>query len=134
MSRGVALLMVIVIGGTILSLGVIATRIVYNNLWTSQAMLLKEKSYWLASGGLEWGEASLKTNPDWFTDLPVLTNKKEWLVKTAIGETIVLANGQVKVVREKGSKLVYSVGSFASARVVMSGEFSAGKIERKREI
>ncbi|MFA6170128.1 MAG: hypothetical protein WCW67_01320 [Candidatus Margulisiibacteriota bacterium] len=134
MSRGVALILALVIGGTILTLGVIATRIVYNNLWTSQAMLLKEKGYWLASGGLEWGEARLRANPDWFTDLPVLTNKKEWLLKSALGETIVLAAGQIKVVREKGAPIVYSVGSFASARVVMRGELNSGKIERKREL
>ena len=134
MSRGIALLLVIVIGGTILALGVIAARIVYNSLWTSQAMVLKEKAYWLASGGLEWGEASLRGNPDWYTDLPAAENKKEWAAKAAIGEKLVLSGGEIKIVREKGSQAVYSVGSFASARVIMTGEFEANKIERKREL
>ncbi|MBU0629999.1 MAG: hypothetical protein KKC80_03670 [Candidatus Margulisbacteria bacterium] len=135
MRHGVALLLVIIIGGTLLALGVITARIVYNTLWTTRALFDKERAYWLASGGLELASARIDKNHAWFTDMPPPSgNIKAWLAGSAIGERFVLGRGEVKVVREREGGRVYSIGCFSQARAFICGELIDGNLENRKEL
>ncbi len=127
-------MLAIIIGGTLLTLGVITARIVYNTVWTSKAILQKEQAYWLAAGGMEMAEVNLEKNPAWFTDLPLSGNVKNWLAGAAIGDEVAIGEGTVKIVREREGRMVYTVGSRLSGKVFLSGEIVDGSIKNRKEI
>ncbi|MFH1361874.1 MAG: pilus assembly PilX N-terminal domain-containing protein [bacterium] len=116
MKRGSALLLTIYIISTLSFLTVFLVRIVYNNNYSSQAFVQKEQAFFMAEAGLEYGKVKLAGNPNWYTDLPYYkANDKSWLINKAVGEKVALEKGWAKVVKEKDTGQLYSIGFFKKA-------------------
>lgn len=125
MKNGFALLLAVILSGTLLMLGAFLFRIVYNSWAGSSLLIQREVAFWLAEGGLEKGKANLSQNPDWYTDLPHLPeNDLQWLRAGAVGESETLGKGRFKLVREKGMNFLYALATSGQGTAALKLQFS----------
>lgn len=117
---GAALLLTILISGTLMVLAVILVKMVYNDYLTADCSLRREQAFWLAEAGLEKGKVELKHDPGWYTDLPHQpADDLSWLRSAAVGQREILEEGAFKLVHEFGKEEIYSVGYRSNAIVVL---------------
>lgn len=126
MRKGSALLLAVIVMASLLALGAILLKIVYNGHATVGALIEREQAFWLAEAGLEMGKVELKHNPAWYTDLSHgPTDDLKWLKNSAVGKKQALGRGWYKMVRERDKQSIYSVGGQGKARVILKMGFSA---------
>lgn len=118
--RGAALLLAIGLTAWLMTLAVMAVKMVYNEYGTAVNLLRREEAFWLAETGLAAGEARLRQNPGWFTDLPhYLEDDSRWLKGAAVGVTENFHGGRYKIVKERGCERLYAVGRKGPGVVVL---------------
>jgi hypothetical protein len=101
-------------------LAVIIPKMVYNSMSVERSFADREAAFWLAEGGVQLIKLRISSNPNWYTDLPHLPeDDRAWLNGTALGETLALRDGQIKIVREMGKSRFYSLGSIKGSRVII---------------
>lgn len=123
---GSALLLTIFVFALFSILGALLIKIVYNNSASANALLQRSQAFYLAEAGLEKGKVELAHNPNWYTDLPYyLKDNVEWLINYAAGQETNLGGGRFKVIRERGSDALFSVGFMGRGVVVLKLRFSA---------
>ena len=99
------------------------------NYSSTKEELLQEwfTSFYLAEGGIEYGKAKLFKNSKWYTDINLAKDSANWLKEKAVGEIVEVDKGyKMKIVREKSSDEIYSLGFYKSSCVIIS--YENGKI------
>ncbi len=125
MKKGAALLIAVVVLAAFLLLGALFARIVYNGYAGTRSLTSRAQAFYLAEAGLEKGKVELAHNPNWFTDLPYyLSDNFTWLANYAVGDAANLGEGDYKVVREQGKRVLYAVGYKGKSVVVLKALFS----------
>ena len=125
MKKGAALILSILIIAAFMIVATLTTKIVYNCYASANAALVREQSFCLAEAGLEKGKVELANSPSWYTDLPYyLADNVQWLASYAVGDQTDFGEGRFKIVREKGKKALYSIGSRGNGVVVLKLTFS----------
>lgn len=120
---GAALLVAILVAGTLLPLAVFLGKMVYNNHVAIVLFYRREQAHWLAEAGLSTADVELAKNPSWYTDLPHFPDgDRFWLKNTAAGFGQSLGEGTFKIVREKDRAAVYAVGRSGQAVVILKKE------------
>ena len=73
--------------------------------------VLQEKVFYLGLSGIEYSKSRLNSDNNWNTDvIKIPENDKKRLLSSAAGETVFFGEGGFKMIREKGSNTVYSIG------------------------
>jgi len=119
--KGNILLFSIAYSALLLLMAVILLKVVYNSYAAEKFLCEREQAFWLARGGVEIGKNKLAQNHFWYTDLPhVPANDAEWIKNAAFGEINELGQGKLKLVREKETNRLYSVGMRGRGRVILN--------------
>lgn len=125
MKKGAALILSIMIIATFMVVAALTIKIVYNCYASASAALIREQAFCLAEAGLEKGKVELANSPSWYTDLPYyLADNIQWLASYAVGDQTDFGEGRFKIVRVKGKKVLYSIGSRGKGIVVLKLTFS----------
>ena len=125
MKKGAALLTIIFMLAVISSLTALFVKIVYNCYSGTNAMLVREQSFYLAEAGLEKAKVEIGHNPNWYTDLPFhLQDNTEWLINYATGQSTDFGDGSFKIIREQGKERIYSIGSAKDGIVILKLSFN----------
>lgn len=128
--KGSALIMTALFVALFGLLASLLVKLAYNNLATAQNNYRQAQAFYLAEAGLAKGSLY---PPNWFTDLPHSPSADaNWLINSAVGESLSLGGGRFKLVRIQGEQIIYAVGFSGRAVVVLKVDF--GKEPYKWEI
>ena len=131
--QGAALILSILIIAAFMIVAAFTIKMVYNCYASANTALIREQAFYLAEAGLEKGKVELANNPSWYTDLPYyLADNVQWLASYAVGDQTDFGEGRFKIVREKGKKAFYSIGSRGNGIVVLKLTFSNPPFKRLR--
>lgn len=124
---GSTLIFIVLILALSLALSAFLVKIVYNDLSTVSASMVREQAFALAEAGIEKGKLEVAHDPNWYTDLPHYPeDNAPWLINSASGFSEALGDGQYKIIREKGKDRIYAVGFKDRGVVILKLTLSPG--------
>ncbi len=118
--KGIALIIIILIGAVLLFVSTAAVRFIFSDYFIAVNQFNRARTFYLAEAGIEEGKMLKASNPSWFTDLPHSPpDDVNWLINSAIGRIEFLSEGSFKIVKEQGKKEIYSIGYFRNSKQIL---------------
>jgi hypothetical protein len=127
--KGFSLLPVIFLVSLALIAAAFAVKLVLAQSAVAGGGLSHIRVFYAAEAGAEWAKAKIASEPSWFTDLPHLPpDDIAWLLSGAVGIVSMIDGASLKVVREDGRNVIYSIG-YVGGNIEKSKALSIIKVQ-----
>lgn len=112
-NKGFGLIFIIILVAALLLVGSIFLHAVFS----TNSMLNSKRdnlcAFYLAESAIELGKARVKSNPNWYTDMPHSGNLIKWLKESARGQEIKMSPlAGYKVIKEYKNTPIYGMGIY----------------------